>query len=83
MSLIVRRVPRPIDVFTPYQEGSDNEEEIARNLEGLTRGISKYARVGDIPHQNQRHTVGVSDRIRRLLTHVARVVSCYHDHNVD
>ena len=43
MSPIARRIPCPIDVVTPYQEGSDNEEDIARNLEGLTHGISEYA----------------------------------------
>jgi len=53
------------------QEGSDNEEEIMRNLVGLTHAILEYARVRDIPHQYQRHMVGVSDRIRQFLTHVA------------
>ena len=76
MSPIARHV-------APYQEGRDNGEEIMRNLEGLTCGILEYAQVGDIPHQYLRHRVGVSDRIHRLLTRVARAVSCYHDHHVD
>ena len=50
MSPIARRVACQVDVVTPYQEGSDNEEEIMRNLEGFTRGIPEYARVGYIPH---------------------------------
>lgn len=62
-SLIARRVARQFDV-APYQEGSDNDEEIARNPEGFTHGILEYARMGDAPRQYQRHTVGVSDRIR-------------------
>lgn len=61
MSPISRCVPRPIDVITPYQEGSDNEEEITRNLGGLTHGILEYARIGDMPWRYQRHTVVVSD----------------------
>lgn len=83
MSQTARCVPLPIDVFAPYEEGSDNEEEITRNLEGLNHGIPEYTQVGDIPSQYQRQTVGVSERIRQLLTHVARAVSCYHDHHVD
>ena len=83
VSPIARRIPCPIDVVTPYHEGSDNEEEIARNLEGLTHGISEYAWIGDMPRWYQRHTVGVSDRICRLLSRVARAVSCYHDHHAE
>jgi len=49
MSPIARRCPHPIDAIAPYQEGSDNEEEIVRNLEGLTHGIHEYARIGDMP----------------------------------
>lgn len=48
MSLISRHVARQFDV-APYQEGRDNEEEIIRNLEGLTDGILEYARMGDVP----------------------------------
>lgn len=34
MSPIAKHVLHLIDVDSPYQEGSDNKEEIARNLEG-------------------------------------------------
>lgn len=61
MSPIAKHVACPIDAITPYQEGRNNEKEIARNLEGLTRGIPDYARVGDISSQYQRHSVGVLD----------------------
>ena len=83
MSPIARRVPCPIDVVAPYQVGSDNEEEITRNLEGLTHGIPQYDWVGDIPRQYQRHMVGVSDQICRLPTRAARAVSRYHDYHAD
>lgn len=51
MSPIAKHIPRPIDVVTPYQEGSDNEEAITRNLVGLTHVIPEYARIGDMPQQ--------------------------------
>jgi len=49
MSPTARRYPRHINVVTPYHEGSDNEEEIVRNLEWLTHGILEYAWIGDKP----------------------------------
>ena len=79
LSPIFRHVARQFEV-SPYQEGRENEE-IAWNLEGLTHGIPKYAQMGDVPCQYQRHTVGVSDRIHRLLTRVVRVVTCYDEHH--
>ena len=57
MSPKSRRVPHPIDGVAPYQDRSDNEDEIARNLEGLTHGIPEYARIGDMPRRYQRHTM--------------------------
>ncbi len=51
MSMIARRVPHPINIVAPYQEGSDNEEEITRSLEGLTHAILEYARIGDMPRR--------------------------------
>jgi len=63
MSPIAKHYPHPIDAVTPYQDGSNNEGDIARNLEGLTHGIPEYARIGDMPWRYQRHTVGVSDRV--------------------
>lgn len=42
MSPIARHVSQQFEI-APYQEGIDNDEEIAQNLEGLTRGIPKYA----------------------------------------
>jgi len=48
MSSIARHVAQQFDVI-PYQEGSNNEEEIAQNLEGLTHWIQEYAQMGDVP----------------------------------
>ena len=47
MSLITRCIARQFYV-TPYQEGRENEEDIVRNLKGLTHGIPEYAWVGDV-----------------------------------
>lgn len=82
MSPIARRVAQQFYI-APYQEGVDNEEEIARNLDNLTRGIQEYALMEDIPRRYQRNRVEVSNRIRRLLTRVVRAVTCYHEHNVE
>ena len=40
MSPISKRISQQFDI-APYQEGVDNEEEIAQNLEGLTKGIDE------------------------------------------
>lgn len=42
MSLIARHIAWNFDV-TPYQEGSENEEDIVWNLKGFTHGIPEYA----------------------------------------
>ena len=81
MSPIARRIPRDFDV-APHGEASE-EEEIVRNLEGLTSRIPNYARFDDVPHAYQRHTAGVSNRIHRLLRRLVRAVTCYHEHHAD
>ena len=45
MSSIARRIPRDFD---PQGEGGE-EDEIVRNLEGITRGVPDYARFDDVP----------------------------------
>jgi hypothetical protein len=35
----------------------------------------------DIPRRNQRHTVGVSTSMGRLLHRVARTLVCYREHH--
>ena len=78
MSPIARRIPRDFDV-APQGE----EEEIVHNLEGITRGVPDYARFDDVPCAYQRHTVGVSNQVHRLLRRLVQAVTCYHDHHVD
>ena len=79
MSPIVRRIPRDFD---PQGEGGE-EDQIVRNLEGITRGVPDYAHFDDVPCAYQRHTVGVPNQIHRLLRRLVRAMTCYHEHDVD
>ena len=81
ISPIARRVPRDFEAAT-HGEGSE-EEEITRNLEGLTIGIPDYLRFEDVPHAYHRHIVGVSNRIHHLLRWLVRTVTCYHEHHAN
>jgi hypothetical protein len=53
-------------------------EAIEQNLEGLTMNVPD-ATVDELPRHYQRHTVGVSASIGRLLHKVARAVVCYSE----
>ena len=71
----VRRAQPAAD---PQVEG---EDDLVQNLEALTRGIPDYGRLADVPRAYQRHTVGVSTRVHRLLRRLVRAVTCYHEHH--
>jgi hypothetical protein len=51
---------------------------VEQNLEGLTTDIPDMT-LEEIPRRDQRHTVGVSAAMGRLLRTVAREVVCYHE----
>jgi hypothetical protein len=53
-------------------------KEIEQNLEGLTMNIPD-ATMDELPRHYQRHTVGVSASIGRLLHKVAHEVVCYNE----
>ena len=79
MSPIARRtLPAP----NPQAEGAERGELI-QNLEGIARGIPDYAQLVDVSMAYQRHTVGVPSRLHRLLRHLVRAVTYYHEHHVD
>lgn len=61
--------------------GGNAEEDIARNLEGLTDGIPDYRGIEEVPVEHQRHTLRVTPRVHRLLRRVAREVVCYREQN--
>ena len=79
MSPIARRIPHDFD---PQGEGGE-EDEIVRNLEGITQGVLDYELFYDVPRAYQRHTVGVPSRIHCLLRRLVRAVTCYHEHHAD
>ena len=81
VSLIARRVARQLE-DAPYEEGANPIIEMEQNLEAFTTSIPKYVTIDDVPLWYQRHTVGVSARLHRLLGRVIIVVSCYHEHHV-
>ena len=81
MSPIAWQNPQDFDV-APHGEGG-KEEEIIRNLEGISRGIPNYEQFDGVPHAYQRHTAGVSTRVHRLLRQLVREMTCYHEHHVD
>lgn len=49
------------------RSGDNAEEGIAQNLEGLTDGIPDYRGIEEVTVEYQKHTVGVTPRIHRLL----------------
>ena len=63
MSLIGRRTPL---AYNPQGEGGEGDA-LVQNLEGIAHGVPDYARLADVPMAYQRHTVGVSSHLHRLL----------------
>ena len=57
---------------------AEDYEAVEQNLEGLTVDVLDIA-IGEIPRHYQRHTVGMSESLSRLLRRVARVVVCYRE----
>jgi len=55
-------------------------EAVEQNLEGLTTDIPDMA-IREIPRRYQRHTVGMSESISRLLRRVAQEFVCYREHH--
>jgi hypothetical protein len=53
---------------------------VEQNLEGLTADIPDMP-LEEVPRRDQRHTVGVSGSMSRLLRRVARKVVCYREHH--
>jgi hypothetical protein len=51
---------------------------VEQNLEGLMADVPDMA-LEEIPRRDQRHTVGVSASMGRLLRRVARTLVCYRE----
>jgi hypothetical protein len=57
---------------------AEDYEVVEQNLEGLIADIPDMA-IREIPRRYQRHTMGVSESINRMLRRVSRAVVCYHE----
>jgi hypothetical protein len=53
---------------------------VEQNLKGLMIDVPDMT-LEEIPRRDQRHTVGVSASMGRLLRRVARKLVCYHEHH--
>jgi hypothetical protein len=73
-------IQRCRDIGTVVGRGmaAEDIEEIEQNLEGLTTNIHDIT-VDEFPRCYQRHIVGVSTSIGRLLHQVAQEVVCYSE----
>jgi hypothetical protein len=60
------------------QWDAEDYQEVEQNLEGLTADIPDMP-LGEVPRHYQRHIVGVSKSIGRMLRRVARAVMCYRE----
>jgi hypothetical protein len=57
---------------------AEDYQVVEQNLEGLTTNIPDMT-LEAVPRRDQRHTVGVSAAMGRLLHRVARAVVCYRE----
>jgi hypothetical protein len=57
---------------------TEDYQTVEQNLEGLTADIPDMT-LEEVPRRDQRHTVGVSAAMSRLLRRVARAVMCYRE----
>jgi hypothetical protein len=62
----------------PVPQYVEDYQVVEQNLEGLTADILDMS-LEEVPQCDQRHTVGVSGSMSRLLRRVARVVVCYRE----
>jgi hypothetical protein len=57
---------------------AEDYDAIEKNLEGLTTYIPDIS-IEEILRRYQRHTVGVSNSLSRLLRRVVRALVCYRE----
>jgi hypothetical protein len=66
------------EVAATAPQYAENYQVVEHNLEGLIADIP-YMTLEEVPRRDQRHTVGVSAAMSRLLRRVARAVMCYRE----
>jgi hypothetical protein len=62
----------------PVPQYAEDYQVVEQNLEGLTADIPDMP-LEEVPRRDQRHTVGVSGSMSRLLRRVSRAVVCYRE----
>jgi hypothetical protein len=62
----------------PVPQYVEDYQVVEQNLEGLTVDIPDMP-LEEVPRRDQRHTVGVSGSMSRLLCRVAWAVVCYRE----
>jgi hypothetical protein len=70
-------IQQPGEVAVAPQFAEDYQV-LKQNLEGLTADIPDMT-LEEVPRRDQRHTVGVSTFMIRLLRRVSRAVVCYRE----
>jgi hypothetical protein len=71
-------IQRRGEVAPVPQWDTKDYQAVEQNLEGLTTDIPDMP-LGEVPRCYQRHTVGVSESIGRLLRRVSQAVVCYRE----
>ena len=66
--------------MVPVPQFAEDYLTVEQNLEGLMQDIPDMA-LEEIPRRDQRHTVGVSASMGRLLRKVVRTLVCYREHH--
>ena len=80
---VMSPISRRTQLVPEIQGEGTGGEELIQNLEGIAHGIPDYARLSDVLMAYQHHTVGVPNRIHRILRRLVRAVTCYHEHHAD
>jgi hypothetical protein len=71
-------IQRRGEVAAVVPQYAEDYQVVEQNLEGLTADIPDMT-LEEVPRRDQRHTVGVSAAMGRLLRRVARAVVCYRE----
>jgi hypothetical protein len=71
-------IQRQGEVAAAPPQYAEDYQVVELNLEGLTTDIPDMT-LEEIPRRDQRHTVGVSKSMGRLIRRVSRAVVCYHE----
>jgi hypothetical protein len=73
-------VQRQGEAVVPVPQYAEDYVTVEKNLEGLMVDVPDMP-LEEIPRRDQRHTMGVSAFMGRLLRRVARTLVCYREHH--